>query len=202
MSEKRNEFVFSGLGASNHSKGERPFDDYYATDPKAIEKLLDQTDIQLNHNVWECACGGGHLSEVLKSRGFKVYSTDVTKRYEKLDEYVDFLNDPKLNDGFVFDGDILTNPPFKFAEAFIRKGLSIVNEGSKILMFLRIQFIEGKNRFELFKEHPPKEIYVPVNRITCIKNGEGSFKGGAMCLAWFVWEKGFKGDTVVKWFNY
>ena len=24
---------------------------------------------------------------------------------------------------------------------------------------------------------------------------------GAMAFAWFIWEKGFKGDPVVKWFN-
>jgi len=29
----------------------------------------------------------------------------------------------------------------------------------------------------------------------------GASGGGAIAYAWFVWEKGYKGDTVLKWFN-
>jgi hypothetical protein len=25
--------------------------------------------------------------------------------------------------------------------------------------------------------------------------------GSAVAYAWYVWEKGFNGDTIVKWFN-
>ena len=34
--------TFSILGASNHSKRVREVDDYYATDPKAVQELLDR----------------------------------------------------------------------------------------------------------------------------------------------------------------
>lgn len=44
-------------GCSNHSDLERVQDDYYATDPAAVEKLLE---VETFHNdVWENACGGG-----------------------------------------------------------------------------------------------------------------------------------------------
>lgn len=49
--------VWKTIGASNHSKYSREADDYYATDPIAIDKLL--TVERLNQFVWECACGGG-----------------------------------------------------------------------------------------------------------------------------------------------
>jgi hypothetical protein len=26
-------------------------------------------------------------------------------------------------------------------------------------------------------------------------------KATAICYAWFVWEKGFKGDTIIRWIN-
>ena len=42
-------------GATNHSDGERQPLDYYATEPKALELLLDLE--QFDKNVWECACG-------------------------------------------------------------------------------------------------------------------------------------------------
>ena len=25
------------------------------------------------------------------------------------------------------------------------------------------------------------------------------YKSSMMCYAWFVWEKGYKGDTILKW---
>ena len=57
------------LGASNHSDKEREQNDFYATDPHALDiflNKLDQDNIKLHENIWECACGTGHLSEVLK----------------------------------------------------------------------------------------------------------------------------------------
>lgn len=44
------------IGASNHTDEERQTDDYYATDPIAVDKLLAVE--QPNHRIWECACGG------------------------------------------------------------------------------------------------------------------------------------------------
>ena len=47
--------AFATLGASNHSEKERHPNDYYATDPKAMELLLEKE--QFSKNIWECACG-------------------------------------------------------------------------------------------------------------------------------------------------
>lgn len=38
---------FTTLGASAHSKEEREENDFYATDPKALEIFLEQTDVEL-----------------------------------------------------------------------------------------------------------------------------------------------------------
>jgi hypothetical protein len=71
-------------------------------------------------------------------------------------------------------------------------------------MFLRIQFLESKERGEFFKSFPPKTVYVSRSRIPCAKNGnfeEYKENGSASCYCWFVWEKGFNGTTKLKWFN-
>lgn len=71
-------------------------------------------------------------------------------------------------------------------------------------MFLRIQFLETKDRKYLFKHFPPKIIYVSSSRILCAMNGkfeDYSKNGSAACYCWFIWEKGFVGDTIIKWFN-
>lgn len=99
----------------------------------------------------------------------------------------------------VFPGDIVTNPPYKFAKEFIEKALELVPEGNKVCMFLKIQFMEGKTRRKLFEENPPKTIWVSSSRIQCGKNGV--FKGSMVAYGWYIWEKGYKGQTTLKWFN-
>lgn len=59
--------MFVTLGASNHTDKERESNDFYATDPIAIDKLVKA--IQLPHKIWECACGTGCLSDRLKDGG-------------------------------------------------------------------------------------------------------------------------------------
>lgn len=72
-------------------------------------------------------------------------------------------------------------------------------------MFLKIQFLEGKERKKLFLSNPPKTIYVSSSRLLCAKNARFdemiSGGGSAVAYAWFIWEKGFKGTTQLKWFN-
>lgn len=41
-----NNNVFTTLGASNHSKGDRQEHDYYATKPRAVELLLELEEIR------------------------------------------------------------------------------------------------------------------------------------------------------------
>lgn len=81
--------------------------------------------------------------------------------------------------------------------------LDISSDGCKVAMFLKIQFLEGKARRELFKKYPPKTVYVSSSRLRCAMNGdfEKYAKSTAVCYAWYVWVKGYTGDTVIKWIN-
>lgn len=185
--------VMATLNASNHSEGERAENDYYATNPKALKLLLELEEFR---NVWEPACGGGHLAEVLRSVGILSRSTDLVDRgYGEAN--TDFLN----YEGD-WAGDIITNPPFKYATEFVEKSLNIVKPGCKIAMFLRIQFLEGVKRRKMFDKTPPKVIYVSSRTIRCAKNGDfDNATGNASTYAWFIWEKGYTGETVLRWFN-
>lgn len=71
--------VYTNLGASNHSLGIREGNDFYATEPKAAELLLDVVP-ELN-NIWECACGQGHLAKVFDSVGKLGKAKDIIKNY-------------------------------------------------------------------------------------------------------------------------
>ena len=183
------------LGARNYAQYDREENDFYATDPIALELLCDLE--VFSPTVWECACGQGHLSEVLKNRGYNVISSDLVERGYGHGG-VDFLKTTKQ-----FDGDIITNPPYKYAKEFIEHALEIIGEGHKVVMFLKVQFLEGKARRKMFEKYPPKRIYVSSGRLRCAMNGdfEKYAKSNAVSYAWFIWEKGFKGETVVRWFN-
>ena len=189
--------IYKTLGASNHTEKEREANDYYATEPKAVELLLEQE--KFSQWVWECACGEGHISEVLKANGYYVFSSDLVDRGYDDAKVIDFLTATKN------ELDIITNPPYKFAKEFVEHALNISPEGTKIAMFLKVQFLEGKERRKLFEKHPPKVIYVASGRLLCAKNGdfqrmkEGG--GSAVAYAWFVWEKGYNGSPIVKWIN-
>ena len=195
--------IFVTLAASNHSNKEREINDYYATEPKALELLLELE--KFSPYVWECACGQGHLSEVLKAHGYKVKSSDIVDRGYIGTETLDFLKVNKQDIKQDFSRDIITNPPYKYAKEFVEHALNISMDSTKIAMFLKVQFLEGKARRKLFDKHPPKIIYVASSRLLCAKNGQFQKMrdggGSAVAYAWFIWEKGFKGDTIVRWFN-
>ena len=187
--------VFVTVGASNHSKGERQSEDYYASDPIAAKWLLKLEEIQ--GPIWEPCCGGGHLAKVFSDHGYDVKATDLVDRGYGVGG-VNFVA-PNITK---WDGSIITNPPFSIAQEIIEKALKIIPDGQKVCMFLRVLFLEGKARRTLFEKAPPKKVWVTSSRIVCAKNGDfESNNGGAQAYAWFVWEKGYKGDTVLKWFN-
>ena len=188
--------IYKTLGASSHCEHERQVDDYYATEPKAVEILLENETF--NNRVWECACGEGHISKVLESHSYDVSSTDLIYRGYGEEEPYDFLKCDEQN----IDEDIITNPPYKYAKEFVEKALDVVASGRKVAMFLKLTFLEGQARRQMFEKYPPKTIYVFSGRVKCAMNGDFEKVGSsAVAYAWFVWEKGFKGDPVVKWVN-
>lgn len=194
-----NRSTYIQLGASNHTDKEREINDYYATDPIAIDKLL--AHFTLPNNIWECACGEGHLSKRLKSLGYNVYSSDIVQR-GYADLCCDFLECTEKP--FTGRFAILTNPPYRYAIEFILKALDILNDGDVAVFLLKTTALEGKKRYErIYKKTPPKYIFQFTERLLCAKNGdfEGMQQSGgsAVSYAWFVWQKGYEGETVVKW---
>lgn len=183
--------VYKTLGASSHTEEVREVHDYYATDPKAGHSLMEIE--KFHENIWECACGEGHLSKVFEEYGHSVFSSDLIDRGYG-DGVINFLKENNT-----FDGDIITNPPYKFALEFILKSLQTISTGRKVAMFLKLQFLEGKARKEFFSKYPPKVVHISSGRIECAMNGK--FKGeSAVSYAWFIWEKGYTGQTIIKWF--
>jgi hypothetical protein len=189
--------IYVTLGASNHTNEEREVNDYYATDSIAIDALISKAT--LAPALWECACGGGHLSKRLVELGYTVKSTDLIYRGYGVGG-VDFLQSEEF-----FDGDIITNPPYKYAREFIEHALTLIPNGRKVFMFLKLQFLEGKARRALFDKGELKTLYVSSSRILCAKNAEfdkmKAGGGSAVAYGWYEFEKGYFGKPTIEWIN-
>lgn len=187
------------MGARNGALEPREDNDYYATDPRALELFLDkfiEDGERFSDNIWECACGEGCLSKVLLRRGYNVLSTDLVNRGYKGTGIIDFTAARHF-----WNGDIITNPPYKYAKDFVLQALDNINNGNKAVFFLKCQFLEGQDRFKnIYKDNPPKYVYVHSSRQNCAKNGAfDKYKSATLCYCWFVWQKGFKGETILRW---
>ena len=180
----------------------RQAEDFYATDPKALEIFLakcKEDNLLINTNIWEPACGQGHLAKVLEKWGHNVTATDLIDRGYGLGGK-DFVNDTTLILSDKYDGDILTNPPFNLAEKFVERSMGFLKEGNKLFLFLKIQFLEGQKRKELFKKHPLKYVYCYSARQLCSRDGNfEKYTATTLFFAWYVWEKGFIGEPIIRW---
>lgn len=196
-----NENILTVLGSSDAIRQEH---DYYATEPKATE-LLTQIE-EIKPLVLEPFCGEGHISKVLENH--KVFSSDLIDRgFGEIADVRDYNlvnNNLYLRDKLIYnsDFDIVTNPPYKNSNFYVEYCLNLLRPNCKLIMFLKLQFLETKKRKELFEKYPLKTLHVSSSRLVAAKNGDfNNTKGSAIAYAWFVWERGFLGNPIIKWFN-
>lgn len=161
--------------------------DFYPTPPWATKALLVKE--AFGRDVWEPACGDGAISDVLKQAGYRVNSSDIVDRgYGRVE---DFLRSKKRSES------IVTNPPFKLAEEFVRKALAVTT--FKVAMLLRLSFLETQQRYRLFQETPLETVYVSSRRLSLYKGGIEVLSSGAVAYAWFVWRHGYRGKPRLRW---
>ena len=199
--------------AGGNPKNDRVDSDFYATDPKAVHKLLLKYSIN-GSEILEPCIGNGNIANAIKdfynNKGLNITGVDIVDRgYPNtiVHDYLTWKTDKK------FDC-IITNPPYSLAKEFVEKSMTLLNDGydedgypnGQLIMFLKIQFLEGAKRKELFEKYPPKYIYVFRNRMATWNNGKPLDPNGkrwatTMCHAWFIWHKGFKGEPTVRWLD-
>ena len=191
-----NKIEGSNLAGGSGSRG-RVDNDFYATPSESTKAILDR--VELKGTILEPACGQGHISKLLKEYYpmSEVVSTDLIDRGFGVGG-VDFLT----HDFGRHFSNVITNPPFKYAKQFIEKALEISTD--KVIMFAKIQLLEGVNRREMFDNTPLKYIYVFTKRQNPLRNGSPTDENGkkwssTMCFAWFVWEHGYGGEPIVRW---
>lgn len=190
-----------GQLAGGNSTSKREEHDFYATDPQTLKLFLDEflKDNTLEGDILEPACGAGHISKTIQELlpNFNIISTDLIDRGFG-QSGVDFL----IHDYGRMFGTVITNPPFSLAKEFIEKGLDISSK--YVIMLCKIQLLEGVKRKDMFLNTPLRYVYVHTTRQATWKGGKPLDPNGkkwatTMCLAWFVWDKTYEGEPIIKW---
>jgi predicted RNA methylase len=179
-------------------KNDRVDNDFYATPPEATHSLF--TVEKFDGLVWEPACGNGLMSEVIKIYNETLSSDLIDRGYGTPN--IDFLEADITQFGFLKCENIITNPPFSLFQDFTEKALNIATK--KVALFGKLQALEGNKRNELWVNSPFKVIYVFKSRVNPLRNGSPVDDNGkkwcsTMAFAWFVWEKGYVGEPVIRW---
>lgn len=168
---------------------ERAENDYYATPQSSTTALLDAEEII--YPAWEPACGEGHIAKLLNG---EVYASDLIDR--GYGEVSDFLQTAKRFET------IITNPPFNLFQEFAEHALILADR--KVILFGKLQALEGKKRATFMQNSPLKTVYVFKSRQNPLRNGSEVDENGkpwasTMAFAWFVWEIGYEGEPTIKW---
>lgn len=171
--------------------------DLYSTPPWSTRALLVHVLPKLRYpgcrhldymKVWEPCAGLRHMADVLAEGFERVYATDVFD-YGGLDAIGSFVGEgPDVLDKLRPDIDwIITNPPFVKAAEVVLRALSLANVG--VAMLLRTQWIETKERYEIFREFPPSLIAVFSGRVPMVQGRWDPEASSATSYSWFVWVK-------------
>lgn len=170
----------------------RQKNNYYATHPSVTQDLLK---VEVFHKeVLEPFCGDGSMAKVITDNGYAVKASDIVDR--GYGEIADFFT-AKFPQGRY---DIVTNPPYDDKlPLIIARCLNLCHR--KVALLLPLNYLAGIKRMNsIYLKTPPKAVYVYGDRINIGKNGAFSKSlGNKINYAWVIWEKGYKGETVLRW---
>jgi hypothetical protein len=158
---------------ANAGSVDRNSTDFYPTPGNVTTALLDCLNLDPAHSIWEPAAGEGHMVKVLAARGHKVVATDLYSY-----TYENFLDVAELRADW-----IITNPPFKLAEEFIRHAIGLRPQG--VAMLLKSQYWHAASRLKLFQEHRPSFVFPLTWRPDFLFGKKGA--APTMEVLWTVW---------------
>lgn len=180
------------LAGANYD-GDREKDDFYATPPQSTLALLQVE--KFAGAIWEPACGDGAIARVLQAAGHEVVASDLVDRGYG-ETRTDFLMEYRAR-----APNVITNPPFKLASQFVRKALQLST--GKVAMLLKVGFLEGVERGDLYDAEPFARLWVFRKRQTFLKGGDRAITmngaGGMIAYGWFVWDRAHQGKPELGW---
>jgi hypothetical protein len=172
--------------------------DLHETPEVATLALAGAEARQMPKHLWEPACGKGAIVEVLRSCGHVVAATDkvVYPEYPRIIR-ADFLKFTKMPFTVTKRG-IVTNPPYRLTDAFVRQALGF---SDYVAMLLPLTFLAGIERRKWLEFSPLARVHVFSARLPMMhRDGyEGKKARNQQTFAWFVWDRRWQGEPVIRW---
>ncbi|CAA2142807.1 hypothetical protein [Hyphomicrobium sp. ghe19] len=174
----------------------------------ALTKEIMGPRFRRGMTVWEPAAGTLQMVDALEADGLEVIPSDLHAPSDRPELFGgnrimvgDFLDDQRPFLPFEFDA-IITNPPYKLAEEFVRKALELTKpKRGLVAMLLGVKFDSAVTRSDIFNEHPAWGMKITLtDRIWWFDpklDANGKVNGPSEDHAWFVWDwRGTCGRTM------
>lgn len=135
--------------------------------------------------VWEPAAGSGSMVSALREAlpEALIWASDLEPRGEGI------LRTDFLEHGEAGWDLIITNPPYRLAEQFVRHAHELVRPGGWVVMLLRAGFLEARSRRCFWQEFPPRQVFFLERRPRFTGPNSDGMKTDTAMYAWFVWQR-------------
>jgi hypothetical protein len=195
----------SGTGKRYYDDGirrPRHTEDWYIEPPWTVDLLLEHEDF--TGDTWDPACGSGTIPEAFAQRDQFIFASDIVDRGCPGMTRRDFLATLATTDDVrdLTVDNIITNPPYRLAEAFARRALDLARK--KVAILVQAKFLFSQRRHVLFTTHPPARLYFLSTRPSMppgdlLQAGEIEAKGGKVDYLWVVWDHEDIRPTQARW---
>lgn len=161
----------------------------YETPACATQALLKHQ--KLPAQIWEPCAGRGAISRLLTADGHHVWASDIAD-YAGHDGDVfpgiDFFSTNQHPDNCQC---IVTNPPFKDGDRFVRHALTLVH---RVVVLMRLAAVEGSTRSDLIDGHLTM-LWIGIQRLPMMhrEGWKGRHASQATPFAWFVFDQKKRG---------
>lgn len=180
---------------------ERDPNDWYV-EPKECSAALFGAE-RFVGNVWDPACGIGHIVETARAANITVFGSDIIVRNEYCEMPLDFLS--AKGDEYVFTN-IVSNPPFGVAEEFYHHAMELLPNQGKLALILPMVWLSGFSKKRHWLPSSPLIKFYSISPRPSMPPGaviQAGIKAGngTKDFAWFVWQKGYNGSAEVGFLN-
>ena len=171
----------------------------YETPPCATRALIRTCELDqfARSAVWEPCTGRGAIVRELAAAGFQIHASDLVAYPDaepRILAPVDFMLERNAPAGA---GAIVTNPPFRLADDFVRHGLEF---DLPVIVLLRLQTLEGAARSDLVDKHL-RRVLVGIERLPMMHRKDWTgprTKNGGAPFAWFCFSPGARNNGPIE----